>query len=54
MINIKDNDKKCFTWCHITHLNQLKTYSKRITKADKNMVNDLDYEGIEYPVSRKD
>ena len=54
MINIKDNDKKCFTWCHITHLNQLKTHSKRITKADKNMVNDLDYEGIEYPVSRKD
>ena len=54
MINIKNNDKKCFIWCHITHLNQLKAHSKRITKADKNMVNDLDHEGIEYPVSRKD
>ena len=32
----------------------IKSTSKRITKADKNMVNDLDYEGIEYPVSRKD
>ena len=25
----------------------------RITKADKNIVNDLDYEGIEFPVSKK-
>ena len=54
MVNIKSNDRKSFTWCHITHLNQLKTHSKRITKADKNRVNDLDYKGIECPVSRKD
>ena len=29
-------------------------HPERITKADKNMVNDLDYEGIDFPVSKKD
>ena len=32
---IKNNDNKCFLWCHIRHLNPLKAYSERITKADK-------------------
>ena len=27
---------------------------ERMTKSDKNMVNDLDYESIEFPVSGKD
>ena len=31
-----------------------KNTSKEITKAEKNMVNDLDYNGIEFPVSKKD
>ena len=30
------------------HLNLLKANPERITKADKNMVNDLDYEGIKF------
>ena len=54
LVNIKNNDNKCFLWCHIRHLNPLKIHLERITKADKNMVNDLDYEGIEFPVSKKD
>ena len=29
-------------------------HPERITKADKNMVNDLDYKGIEICVSKKD
>ena len=36
------------------HLNPLTTHPKRIQKADRNMVNDLDYKGIEFPVSKKD
>ena len=36
------------------HLNPLATHPKRIQKADRNMVNDLDYKGIEFPVSKKD
>ena len=54
LINIKNNDNKCFLWCQIRHLNPLKVHPERITKADKNMVNNLDYEGIEFPVSGKD
>ena len=48
------NDNKCFLWCHIRHLNPLKEHPERITNADKNMINDLDYKGIEFPVSKKD
>ena len=40
-------------WCHIRHLNSLKTHPERTKKADKNMVNDLDYEGIEFTVSKR-
>ena len=54
LINIKNNNNKCFLWCHIRHLNLVKTYPEKITKEDKNMVNDLDYEGIKFPVSKKD
>ena len=31
-----------------------KNTSEKITKADKNMVNDLDCEGIKFPVSKTD
>ena len=52
LINILNNDNKRFLWCHIRHL--VKRHPERITKVDKNMVNDLDYEGIKFPVSKKD
>ena len=45
---------KVFFWCHIKHLNPLKIHPERITKEDKNMVNDLDYGGIKFPVFKKD
>ena len=35
------------------HLTSLKTNSERMKKTDKNMVNDHDNEGIEFPVSKK-
>ena len=54
LINIKNNANKCFLWCHIRHLNSLKIHPERITKADKNMINDLDYKDIKFPVSGKD
>ena len=53
LIDIKNSNNKCFLWCHIRHLNPLKIHPERITKADKNMVIDLDYEGIEFSVSKK-
>ena len=53
LINIKNNDNKCFLWCHTRHLNLVKTHPERITKEDKKMINDLDYEGINFPISKK-
>ena len=52
--NIKNNDNKCFLWHHIRHLNPLKIHPERITKVDTKMINDLDYEVIKFPVSKKD
>ena len=43
LISIKNNDNKCFLWCHVRHLNPLDKNPQRITKEDKNMVDDLDY-----------
>ena len=53
-ISIQNNDNKCFLWCYIRHLNQLKIHLERITKADRRMVNNLDYVDIKFPVSKKD
>ena len=54
LINIKINDYKCFLWCHIRHLKLVKRHPERIRKVDKNMINDFNYEGIKFPVSKKD
>ena len=53
LINTKNNDNKCFLWCHIRHLNLVKTHPERIIKEDKKVINDLDYEKIEFPVLKK-
>ena len=53
LINIKNNNQKCFLWCHIKHINQVKIHPKRITQKDKELVSDLNYDGIEFPVSGK-
>ena len=54
LIYIKSNDNKCFLWCHIRHRNLVKTHPERIAKEVKKIINDLDYEGIKFPVSKKD
>ena len=54
LINIKNNENKCFLWCHIRYLNLVKTRLEGITTEDKNMINDLNYEGIKIPVSKND
>ena len=48
LINTKNNDNKYFLWCHIRHLNSLKAHPERITKEDKKLIDDLDYEGIKF------
>ena len=41
-INIKNRDKKCFLWC------------QRISKIDKQIAKQLNYNGIDIPVQEKD
>ena len=54
LVNIKYNGNKFFLWCHIRHLNPLKTHPERVKKADRNTVDGLDSEGTEFPLSKKD
>ena len=54
LINIKSNDNKCFLWCHIRHLNLVERNPQRIARKDRELVNKLDYEGINFPVSKED
>ena len=54
LINLKNKDNQCFRWCHIRYLNPQIKDPNRIKKDDKDMINDLNYEGIGFPVSKKD
>ena len=42
LVNIKNNDSKCFLWCHVRHLNPLDKNPQRIAEEDKRMIKDLD------------
>ena len=53
LINIKNNDNKCFLWCHIRHLKSSKTHPERITKKDEELFRKVNYEGINFPVSKR-
>ena len=53
LINIKNKDDECLRWCHIRHINPQKKNPQRIKKEDKEMINELNYDEIEFPVSQK-
>ena len=45
LINIKNNDQKCFLWCHVRHPNPVKIHPVGITQNDKKLVNDINHDG---------
>ena len=53
LINMKNKDEECFRWYHIRHLNPQIKYPERIKKEDEKMINELNYDGIDFPVSQK-
>ena len=53
LINLKNEDNECFRWCHIRHLNPQMKDPQRIKKDDKKKVNELNYDGVEFPVSQR-
>lgn len=54
LINIKNNDNECFRWCHARFLNPQEKHPQRIKKLDREVIQDLDYKGIEFLISVKD
>ena len=54
LINIQNDDNKCFLWCHIRHFNLIDKNPQRTTKKDNELVSKLNYERINFPVSKKD
>ena len=54
LINIKNNDQKCFFWCHVRHINPAKDHPGKNKNIDRDFANNLDYDGIEFPVQEKD
>ena len=53
LINLQNNDNKCFLWCHVRHLNSQIKNPQRIKKSDKTYTEKLDYSEIQFPVSIK-
>ena len=51
--NIKNNDQKCFLWCHFRHINPTQDHPGRIKKTDRRLASNLNYEGIEFPMQEK-
>ena len=53
LINIQNDDNKCFLWCHVRHLNLIDKNPQRITKKDKELVSKLNYEVLIFLYQRK-
>ena len=51
IINIKNNNQKCFLWCHVRHSNPVEIHPEKITQKNKEFINDLNYDGIEFSLS---
>ena len=43
-----------FYGCHIRHINPVKVHPERITKEDKKLVKELDYDDVGFLLQEKD
>ena len=48
LINIQNNENKCFLWCHVRHLNLDGKKLNRITKKDREFVKELNYSVVDF------
>ena len=51
LINLQNDDNRCFLWCHVRHLNPVKKDPQRITQKDRAVAKTLDYTGVTFPVT---
>ena len=54
LINLKNDDNRCFLWCHVRYKNPLQHHNERITQKDRKISQTLNYSGVTFPVSIKD
>ena len=54
LINIQNYDNKCFVSCHVGNLNLVDKNPQRITKRDSEVFKKRNYQGVNFPVSKKD
>ena len=56
LINIKNNDQKCFLWCHVRHINLVEEHPGRIKiEFETDRISSIfNYEGIGFLVQEKD
>ena len=54
LINIKNKNEKCFLWCQVRHINLFNKHPERIKKNNKKFAEELNYDGIEFPIQEKD
>ena len=54
LINIRNNDQKCFLWCHVRHINPSKEHPGKIKGVDRRLASNLNYDRTEFPVKEND
>ncbi|CAB3994655.1 uncharacterized transposon-derived, partial [Paramuricea clavata] len=54
LINMKNEDNKCFMWSHVRHVRPKVRRATTITRQDVKFSENLDYEGIDFPVKISD
>ena len=54
LINIQNSDSKCFLWCHVRYLNSEGKNLWRMSREEKEVSKSLNYDKIDFPVSKKD
>ena len=53
LVNIQNEDQKCFLWCVLAHIHKIKTNPERVSKY-KPFENEINMRRIDYPVKIKD
>ena len=54
LINLKNEDHKCFMWRHARLINPTNSHPERINKQDKNIASNLNYSDIVFTLDIND
>ena len=54
LIDLKNEDHKCFMWCYVRLINPTNSHPERINKHDKKIAANLNYSDIVFPLDIND